>query len=477
MVDPTKATHPKARDAIVGVVKGLRKVLRSDRWPKPFQIAGLAFCALAGDRALIADQPGLGKTILGTCRILLGLHIPAVVVCPPSMLLKWKEEIETWAPGLEVHRLDKVSKWVPRPGFRGVVVTTWDLLSHHAEALALLRPRIVVGDEAHYILNEGTGRSEFFEHLIAGVPHLLLLTGTPMKNRPQELWRLLNIIDPRAWSEVTYPAFKELNKGDFDRGVQSRLVRRIRQFMLRRLKQDATPELGDKTVHTVLVQIPEEQMAPYREMERRFEAWLRAKIEAEMVEAVESGELALADDEAREAEFNKRYLKALQTKSLVQTGQLRRIVGRLKIPAAGRWLTEVSRAGEPAVAFAHHQEVIDGVAGRLARAGVRFGIIVGKTPKTRRHSLVKEFQDGRLDVILCSSAAQEGITLTRARHILRIERAWTPADEDQAADRVHRIGQKRGVHVWVMKAAGTMDTRMDEINVRKRRVIGRTVGE
>lgn len=475
LVDPSKAQHPAAREAVVNVVKGLRKVLRAERWPKPFQISGAAFCELAGDRALIADEQGVGKTITAICRILLKRHFPAVVVAPPTPLLNWKEEFRLWAPGLEVHRLDKVDRWVPRAGFQGVVITTWDLLPYHAEALAKMQPRIVVGDEAHYILNEETERSFYFQHMISKVPHLLLLTGTPQKNRPQELWRLLNLIDPRAWSEVTLPAFKNLNKDDFDRGAQSRLVRRVRQYMVRRLKKDATPELGEKRVQTLLVQIPEAQMAAYREVERRFSEWLEDKIQRELETEEAAGEISFDDDAVRAHEAEKRFQKALQTKSLVQTGQLRQIVGRLKAPIAARWIVEVARAGEAVVAFAHHEEVIDVISTRLAQSGVKFGVIVGKTPKTRRHSLVKEFQGGKIDVILCSGAAREGVTLTRARHVLFCERFWTPAEEDQAADRVHRISQTREVFIWKMKAVGTMDTRMDEVNVRKRRVISRAV--
>lgn len=470
LVDPKDAKHPEARAAIVKVTLGLRKVLRSDRWPKPFQVSGVAFLELAGDRALIADEQGLGKSITAICRILLKLHLPAVVIAPPTPLLNWKKEFNLWAPGLKVHRLDKVSAEVPHRGWRGVVITTWDLLQYHAEALARLRPRIVVADEAHYILNDEAHRSVHFEELIRDVPHLLLMTGTPQKNRPQELWRLLNILDPRAWSEVTLPSFKELNKDDFSRGTQTRLTRRIRQYMLRREKTDATPELGEKKVRPLLVEIPENEMVLYRQIEKRFEEWLDEKVRREIAE--EGLEL---EEAALEAEVLKRSRKALGSKALAQVGQLRQLVGELKASIAARWLIEVSRAGEAVVAFAHHQTVIARVAQKLQQAGVPFGVIDGKTPKTRRFSLVNEFQEGKINVILCSGAAREGITLTRARHVFFCERFWTPAEEDQAADRVHRISQTREVTVWILKALGTIDMRMDQVVGRKRVVIGRTM--
>jgi SNF2 family DNA or RNA helicase len=470
LVNPQDAQHPEARKAIVKVTLGLRKVLRSGMWPKPFQVSGASFLELAGDRALVADEQGLGKTITAICRILLKLHLPALVVAPPSTLLNWKKEFNRWAPGLKVHRLDKVAVAVPPPGWLGVVITTWDLLRYHTEGLTRLKPRILVADEAHYILNEGADRSAYFEELADNIPHLLLMTGTPQKNRPQELWRLLHIVDRRAWPEATLPSFKELNKDDFSRGVQTRLTRRVRQFMLRREKADATPELGEKVVRPLVVEIPEAKMALYRQVERRFEEWLDEKVRGE----IEAEGLEL-EEEALEAEVLRRSRSALGSKALAQVGQLRQLIGELKAPIAARWLIEAARAGEAIVAFAHHKSVIERVSQELRQAEIPFGVIDGKTPKTRRFSLVNEFQDGKIKVVVCSGAAREGITLTRARHVFFCERFWTPAEEDQAADRVHRISQTREVTVWILKALGTIDMRMDQVVGRKRVVIGRTM--
>lgn len=472
LVSPKDARHPVAQQAIIRVTQRLRHIVKSDRWPKPHQITGVAFCELARDRALVCDDMGLGKTSIAILRILAALHLPAVIVCPPSVLLNWKREIELWNTNVPIHRLDKQARPVPHRGWVGIVLTTWDLLTYHLESLIALQPRILVADEAHYALNNEAGRSVALDQIADACPHVLLMTGTPQKNRPQDLWRLLNILDRQAWSEITLPAFKELAKDDFSAALQSRLGKRIRQYMLRRTKDIALrDELTAKQIRPFLIHIPEERMATYRQVERRFEEWLNAKVRSEIAE--EGLEFTSEGDLG--AEITRRSRKALSSKSLAQVGRLREIVGALKAPYVARWALDAARVHEPVVVFAHHQQVIEIISRELRNHGVKHGLIVGKTPKTRRFSLVNEFQGGKIDVLLCSGAAREGLTLTRARHVMQGERFWTPAEEDQAADRLHRIGQKRDVMVWRAIAVGTYDERMDQVNVRKRVLIRRTV--
>lgn len=476
LVDPGGARLEVSRDAIVQVTQDLRRLRLGDRWPKSFQVSALAYCKLAGYRVLLADEQGLGKTAIALCSILLNGMSPAVVVAPATVLLNWKAEAGYWLPGVPVHRLDRVHRSVPPPGWRGIVVTTWDLLRYHSEALVRLKPKVVIADEAHYVIHPGTERADHFERLVESVPHLMLLTGTPIVNKATELWRLLRLVQPRAWPEATRDAFKELDKEAFDKGLQSRLTRRIRCSLIRRLKTDALEDLEAKLVRPVRINLPADAMRQYKQLEREFDE----KVEEGIRDALNSEgwapPLDCSDPEtAFEVEVGKRRARSLSARALVLQTHLRKLVGVLKVPAATRWIVEVIRSGEPVVVFAYHQEVISALADALARRGAAYGVIDGKTPKTRRHSLVGEFQGGKIDALVCSTAAREGITLTRAKHVLRAERWWTSASEDQGADRLHRIGQKRQVEVWELVAAGTIDERMDATVQRKRRITVRTV--
>lgn len=468
LVDPKQAVQIPSRKAIVETTRQLRRKLQGSRWPLPYQVVGLSYCELAHDRVIIADEQGLGKTGIALVRALLTNSFPLLVVAPASVLINWKKEAGLWLPNIPVHRLDKSGKPVPPPKWPGIVVTTWDLLFYHSVRLAQMRPAMVVADECHYALNPQSRRAEHFERVITSTDRLLLLSGTPIVNRARDLWRLLHLLDNRAWPEAVLPSFKEMDRESFDAGVQSRLSNRVRQYLMRRLKADALPDLAPKRERVLPVHPSEDQLAKYRRVEDHFLEWLRQRIEHQVEED------GLEGDEAS-AEVEERLDRAIRSPALVQATHLRHMVGRLKVPAAVEWISAAVSAGEPVVAFATHDDVLQGVLHGLLRRKIRAHLLVGRTTKTRRASLVEEFQAGKIDVILGSSAAKEGITLTRAAHVLRIERLWTASGEDQGADRVHRIGQTREVTIWTMMVEGTIDARMDQRVTTKRKVTRRAV--
>lgn len=410
-------------------------------------------------------------------RILLGGYPSALIVCPPSPMTKWMDEVERWLPGMPARRLDKVDTWVPPPGWKGVVVTTWDLLRYHAAALARTQFSMIVADEAHYLLHADSERSVAFDTVRAGVPHLLLMTGTPLVNRARDMWRLLHMLDPRAWpdTEFMHRAFKELNKDDFDAGVHTRLTAKIRQYMVRRLKVAALPDLQEKKYQTIEVRLSPKLMAQYKQIEEQFDDWLEEQVRAKLDADIAEGRAADLDEALYAQEVTRRVQRALLSGKLVRFGKLRRAVGEMKVPKAAQWIVEAVQAREPVLVFAEHQQVLLALASTLRARGIRFGVLDGSTTKTRRGSLVKEFQGGKLDVMLASKAAREGIDLYRASHVLFVERFLTAAEEDQAADRVHRFGQKRQVVVWKMHALGTVDDRVTLLVETKRKISTRTV--
>lgn len=476
---PEKVTSPEGRDAVTRVLERLRLLLRTtDRWPKPFQIVALAYCEIAGDRCLIADEQGLGKTPEAICRILLGGHFPAVVVCTASTFSTWQDELAAWAPRVPIWRLDKRRRTLPPAGWRGVVLVTWDLLRDHALGISALRPRILVADEAHNACNLGTDeepvqRTRALAWLLERVPHALLLTGTPIKNTAEELWTLLHMLDPRAWPSPD--AFSDVSQEDIDHGQLTRLRRRLRQYMIRRLKEHVLTDLTAKAYSDVPVLLLPAAMAEYKQVERRFEDWLYRALAVRVAREAQRLGRPIDTPELVQ-EVYKRAERTLRAEYLAKVGYLRRMVGILKAPHAVDWIARTVANGEGVVAFAEHKEVIDAVAAGLRARGVRFVCLVGKTSKDARRNAVASFKAGDVDVFLASQAAREGLTLTRARHVLRIERWWNPALEDQGDDRVHRISQTRDVHVWVMRAANTIDERMGDINRGKRAIVERVVG-
>lgn len=401
---------------------------------------------------------GLGKSIEGLCRIALGNHYPTVIVTTASTMDEFVTNCLKWLPSVPTYVVQQVHMPIPAPGWRGVLLTTWDMLRHHATALTALRPRLLIADEAQYAsVDPEAQRSQALLQLADVVPHILLMTGTPVKNDAIELWRLLCILDSARWSRRE-AAFKTMNKEDVLGNPNTGLTRAIRQYMLRRTKENATPDLPSKRYETIAIDLPPDVMKEYKRIERQFETWLRKRVNTLAIkEARKMGE------EVDEDELEKRIQRTLKAKMLARMGYLRRFVGKAKVPAAVDWIIGMARMREPCVVFVEHQDVLLGIRQRVDLARIPYVVIDGSTSAKARKAAKKAFQAGRVGVLIASHAAKEGITLTAARFLLQVERWFTAASEEQAADRIHRLTQLRNVVICRLHARGTVDERMNEI--------------
>ncbi len=170
-----------------------------------------------------------------------------------------------------------------------------------------------------------------------------------------------------------------------------------------------------------------------------------------------------------------RLERSLSAQSLVKTGYLRRLVGELKAPIAVSWIARAHAAGEVVVVFCEHQPVLLRIVAGCKARRIPVGVIDGSVPKAKRTASIAAFERGDLPVMICSTAAKEGITLVKARHVLLAERFFNAATEDQMVDRLHRIGQTRQVTVWLLHAAGTYDENLAAMVRRKRKIAGRAL--
>lgn len=497
---PADVTNSVAFAALVDVATRLRRNLQSDLWPRPWQMVGLAYCELAQDRCIVADDQGLGKTGIALCRVLLGNHPLTVIVSTASMFDTWRKEINGdpttgqagWLPVCPVHSLGSEDSALPPPGWRGIIIVSWTLLASHVPGLIRLAPSLVIADESHYATNPETTRTMALRALTDRAPGVLLLTGTPINNRATDLWELLWMLDSKAWPS---PApFEALEPGDtdvndalptdaetrramrnaavIDAAARTPLQRKLSMFMLRRLKRDAIPksELPDKEYRTLRVVLTERQRAEYDYAEQHFADWLEMTLTAKENRAIAAGQ------RPGERSIDERVDAALKSEYLVKMGYLRRLAGRAKVRAAVEWTARMVANGEPVVVFAEHRDVISAIGNALRARGIVFAELVGKVSKRARGRAVAAFQGGRLKVILASTAGREGITLTNARHALHVQWWWTPTSQDQASDRLHRIGQKRQVQIWRMSATDTIDTRLTGISERKRGLVESLIG-
>jgi SWI/SNF-related matrix-associated actin-dependent regulator 1 of chromatin subfamily A len=307
----------------------------------------------------------------------------------------------------------------------------------------------IIFDEAHYLKSNKSQRNRVARKLVKGVPYLLLLTGTPFKNKRIELYPLLNMIDPKSWSNVIEFGTRYCG-GKFHQGhwiIQperethtEELQARLAPIMLRRTKKQVAIDLPDLT--RVSLPITADNMVEYQK--------------------------SLAEAKARARAVGYKPAHAL---TVLNT--LRQVVGRGKVKEAIALAEDLLEAGEQVVLFAHHKEIVAQLKVAMYRHLV--GVIDGATKAKDRQTLAEAFLAGQLRVMVVSSAAREGLDLYSGTHVVFVEREWTPADEEQIESRLHRNGQKNAVTAHYLVARGTVDERLDDIVRSKRAEFGNLV--
>jgi SWI/SNF-related matrix-associated actin-dependent regulator of chromatin subfamily A-like protein 1 len=400
---------------------------------RPFQREDVAYCRKHGYRVLIANMPGTGKTptalrCVAEDRVKL---TPTLIVCPSSVAWNWRREAKTWAPGMTCQVIEGMHATID-PSVE-IVICPVDLIVTHQAALLERRFQCLIIDEAHSVKNPESQRGAAAVRLCALIPHRLLLTGTPLVNTLDEMDQLQRLLG-------------------FDPNRDERAP------MVRRYLEDVAKDVPPKKRIVLNVTIPKSAMAEYTRAEQEFGSYLDDVLKAQGGDNVEKATTAMS------------------AAALVRVGYLRRILGRGKALSAAAWIVRQIRSGEPVVVFAEHKDVLDALAETLDGAGVSYGRVDGSVNRRDRQAAIDGFQNGDLSVFLGSQAAREGITLHRARHLLFVERWWHPASEEQAEDRIRRIGQRHETFIWFMQVPDTYDERMSEIIENKRALVSKHVG-
>ncbi|HEV3047342.1 MAG TPA: DEAD/DEAH box helicase [Solirubrobacteraceae bacterium] len=416
---------------------------------KPFQRAGVSYL-LARRRAFLADEQGLGKTIEALAALEAASAYPAVIVCPASLKLNWRRELERWLPGRSVALLSG-NHAAGGEAQADVTLLNYEIVAARLQELCALRPRALVLDESHYCKNPAAKRTQAVAKLSAAVADdglVLALSGTPVTNRPAELIAQLRILG-RLEDFGSGARFGQRFRGP-DAHLRLHWHLRARCFV-RRLKADVLPQLPAKTRAVVPVEL--DNAAEYRLAERDLVAWLRSQ------------PLDLRELDAKVA-------AALRAERLVRCNALKQLAARGKLHAALAWIHDFCCSGERLVVFAAHREIQRAVIERFPHALH----ILGQDSPAARDAALRAFQEGRggpdSQLIVCSlDVAGHGLTLTRSSNVAFLELAWTPAKHDQAEDRCHRIGQQDAVSAYYLLAAETIDETISTLLERKRAVI------
>lgn len=441
----------------------------------PYQRAGIAY-AMARPDVLIGDEMGLGKTIqaIGACNADATIK-SVLVICPASLKINWSRE---W------------KKWSVRPMTIGivngkfsdadVVIANYDIIKKHAAAIHARQWDMLVADESHYLKNPKAARtaavlgkwdkdiSKRIEAIKA--KRRLFLTGTPILNRPIELWPLVKALDP-AGLGVSWKKFVERYCAGHDSGygwdvsgatnleeLQDRLRAAV---MVRRLKKDVLTELPPKRRSVVVLSSDGASRAVAAESagyEAAQSAIENARVAAELAKA--EGEESYSAAVAK--------LNAASSAAFSEISKLRHTTALAKVPQVIEYLRDAVES-EKIVLMAHHLDVLAAIAAEFPGCVT----LTGECSQDQRQAAVDRFQTDESCRLFVGSikAAGVGITLTASTHVIFAELDWVPGNITQAEDRCHRIGQRGNVLVEHLVLDGSLDVRMAQTLVEKQTII------
>jgi len=446
---------------------------------RPYQRAGIHWLNwLLGNHlhGILADDMGLGKTVQAICVANAAyekqnIDRPSLIVCPKSVVPFWVREVRRCAPRIKIFSYggpDRDQTIWQRAG-RYWFVTTYETLARDITEIEETPFYFVILDEATKIKNPDTKRTRAVKALNAA--HRLALTGTPVENRLSEMWSIFDFLMKGFLGTQTYFASRyeePITSGNEE--VAKELAKRIRPFLLRRVKEDVARDLPEKIELEDWCDLTEEQRALYGQIQAMKAEPLRHDIE--------SGKRV-------NYQFN---ILPILTK-LKQVCDHPALITNVDTPLFGRSekfdvtvdkIREILELHENIVVFSHFLKTLDLFEMAFAGEGITYIRIDGSTMD--RQSLIDRFNAGYADVALCSiQACGYGITLTAANHVIHFDRWWNPAIEDQATDRVHRIGQSKTVYVHRTLVSGTLEEKIAMLLDRKRdladRIVGAAIGQ
>ncbi|MBP3657211.1 MAG: DEAD/DEAH box helicase [Clostridia bacterium] len=438
---------------------------------RPYQRRGFMWMQ-ALDRlhmgGVLADDMGLGKTLQVIALLSWargsGERRPSIVVAPTSLVYNWMAEIRRFAPelsvvageGTQAARAQTIARLAAPDCGVDVYITSYPLIRRDIAQLSQIPFRFAILDEAQYIKNAMSVGAGAVKQLKAGTR--FALTGTPMENHPGELWSIFDFVLPGYL--LSFAQFMHR----FGTGEELDVLRRrIRPFLLRRLKGDVLRELPEKIEIQMTADMTEEQRRVYQASLLR----LRPQVE-NMIGRRSRIEVLAAITELRQICGHPSLVLPDYAAS---SGKMDLLLDIL--PGA-------LEAGHRALIFSQFTRMLRILQRRLEAAGVSCMYLDGDTPPKRRIELVESFNGGEGQVFLISlKAGGSGLNLVGADTVIHFDPWWNPAAEDQATDRAHRIGQKHTVNVIRLITRGSIEEQVVRLGERKRELFDQmiTAGE
>ena len=414
-----------------------------------------------GFGGVLADDMGLGKTLQSITFIVSELaalreqKLPVLIVCPSSLTYNWMHEIITFAPQLQAIVIDgkqqEREKLLQDVQEMDVIITSYPLLRRDSKWYEQQSFHTIFFDEAQSFKNPYTQTARTVKKLKA--KNRFALTGTPVENSLEELWSIYHVVFPQLFQGLE----------EYSHLTRKSIARRVRPFLLRRLKDDVLPELPEKHEALEISELLPEQ-------KKLYTAFL-AKLRHDALK-----------------HLDKETFQKNRIRILAGLTRLRQICchpalfvdgykgSSAKFEQLLQILEESRLSGRRVLIFSQFTKMLELIGRELTTRGQTYFYLDGQTPSEERVELCHRFNEGERNLFLISlKAGGTGLNLTGADTVILYDLWWNPAVEDQAADRAYRMGQKNDVQVIKLVAKGTIEEKMNVLQAKKRDLISEVI--
>jgi len=435
----------------------------------PHQARMVAAAAEGHRTFLLADEPGLGKTAEALLAAEAAKAYPLLVVVPNVVKTNWVREAGLWSPRRKATVIQGNGDSVD--GFADIVVVNYEVLDRHVGWLREFGFRGMVVDEAHFIKNKTSQRSQHVLGLSERIraftarPLLMALTGTPLINDIEDflaIWEFLGWIDEKKPLADLMDALTATGLTPADPGFSASARESVVDLgIVRRRKVDVAADIPPRRIADLPVELDGPTGRSIRAAERDLAArMVKRYTDALAARGAASTEEIDHDLVRRVATWEQK--DAAGSSSGDNVFSMMRRIGQAKAALAADYAAQLARSAGKVVFFAKHVDVMDAAEETFAKQGVRYSSIRGdQTPSVRQRNIDAFVEDPDVSVVVCSlTAAGVGINLQVASNVVLAELPWTAAEQTQAIDRSHRIGQSQPVTAWRILAAQTIDARI-----------------
>jgi len=437
----------------------------------PHQAQVVAAAAEGHRTFLLADEPGLGKTAQALLAAQAVNAYPLLVVVPNVVKTNWAREVGLWTPDRPATVIHGDGHTID--GFADIVIVNYEVLDRHVGWLGDLGFRGMVVDEAHFIKNKSSQRSQHVLELADRIrfrvarPLLMALTGTPLINDIEDfraIWQFLGWIDDTKPLGELMHALEETGLTPADHGFYPAARRCVIDLgIVRRRKVDVAADIPARRIADLPVELDDKDSRSIREAERDLARRLVSRYESALARRKAPVE-GIDHDLVRRIATSERK-NTTEKKAGENVFSMMRRIGRAKAELAADYAAQLARSAGKVVFFAKHVNVMDAAEELFAKRGIGYSSIRGDQTSTARQKQIDAFvNDPDVHIVVCSlTAAGVGINLQVASNIVLAELSWTDAEQTQAIDRSHRIGQDEPVTAWRIIAAQTIDARIAEL--------------